>query len=208
MKNKILWYLFEGLFILSVSFFTWNVNVSADCVCPENDPGCKQCNYPGSTNPQDNWWWGCWEVSEWQYCCDGVVTNKPCDSGCDCSGITDSEAQYKCMQQCSEKGKKECPNWCCWIKLNTNFPFIGNCIWDSSNENETNAFPTMVWAITKIVMSLILVVCFILIIYAGILWASNKPTDAKKWLTRVAVTILLLWFSWAILRLINPNFFS
>lgn len=102
------------------------------------------------------------------------------------------------------KTEKTCPG----IKLNTNFPFIWNCIWDDPDENETKAFPTMVWAITKIVMSLILVVCFILIIYAGILWASNKPTDAKKWLTRVAVTILLLWFSWAILRLINPNFFS
>ena len=155
-----------------------------DCDCLPEDLGCQKACYYESVEYKNN---SCWEVPEWQYCCEGTVTNKPCDSV-----VT----------------TPECPNWCCGIKLNTYFPFIGNCIWDSSNENETNAFPTMVWAITKIVMSLILVVCFILIIYAGILWASNKPTDAKKWLTRVAVTILLLWFSWAILRLINPNFFS
>lgn len=41
-------------------------------------------------------------------------------------------------------------------------------------------------------MSIILVVCFILIIYAGILWSANKPTDAKKWIKTVAITILLL----------------
>ena len=97
---------------------------------------------------------------------------------------------------------------CNWVKLNTNFPIIWNCIWDSDDEDTTNAFPTMIWALTKIVMSLVLVVCFILVIYAGILWASDNPKDAKEWLKRVAITILLLWFSGVILRLINPNFFG
>ena len=97
---------------------------------------------------------------------------------------------------------------CKWIKLNTNFPIIGDCIWDDDGEDSTNVFPTMVWALTKLVVALILVVCFILVIYAGILWAMDKPKEAKDRLKRVAITVLLLWFSWAILRLINPNFFS
>jgi len=103
------------------------------------------------------------------------------------------------------------PEWeCKWIKLNTDFPIIWNCIGTTadSKTNPTNAFPYMIWALVKIVMSLILVVCFILIIYSGILWSSDKPKDAKDLLKKVAMTILLLWFSWAILRLINPNFFS
>ena len=104
--------------------------------------------------------------------------------------------------------KKECKDWCCWIKLNTNFPIIWDCIWDDDGEDSTNVFPTMVWALTKLVVALILVVCFILVIYAGILWAMDKPKEAKDRLKRVAITVLLLWFSWAILRLINPNFFS
>jgi hypothetical protein len=36
----------------------------------------------------------------------------------------------------------------------------------------------------------------------------DKPKESKDRLKRVAITVLLLWFSWAILRLINPNFFS
>ena len=103
---------------------------------------------------------------------------------------------------------------CSGIKLNTNFPIIWNCIEiDKDWENPTNVFPYMIWALTKIIMSLILVVCFILIIYSGILWASSwdnnsRATEAKWILKKVAIVILLLWFSWAILRLINPNFFS
>ena len=108
----------------------------------------------------------------------------------------------------SKSKKKECPWWCCWIKLNTNFPIIWNCIWGKGKTDSTTAFPTMIWALTKIVMSLVLVACFILIIYAGILWSADKPKEAKERLRRVAVTILLLWFSGVILRLINPNFFS
>lgn len=103
-----------------------------------------------------------------------------------------------------------CSDWCCWIKLNTNFPIIWDCIsiGSDSKTNVTNAFPYMVWAITKIVMSLIMVVCFILVIYAGILWSSDHPKEAKDILEKVAKTILLLWFSGVILKLINPNFFG
>jgi hypothetical protein len=101
----------------------------------------------------------------------------------------------------------ECWGECKGVKLNTCFPIIWDCIWDGEGEDTTNAFPTMVWALTKLVVALVLVVCFILIIYAGILWATDKPKEAKDRLKRVAITVLLLWFSWAILRLINPNFF-
>ena len=99
----------------------------------------------------------------------------------------------------------DCSAECNWVKLNTCFPIIWNCI---ESKDATGAFPTMMWALSKIIVSLILVVCFILIIYAGILWAMDKPKDAKKWIGTVAITILLLWFSWVILRLINPNFFG
>ena len=114
----------------------------------------------------------------------------------------------------SNTGTTNTGTTCSGIKLNTNFPIIWNCIEIDKNwENPTNVFPYMIWALTKIIMSLILVVCFILIIYSGILWASSwdnnsRATEAKWILKKVAIVILLLWFSWAILRLINPNFFS
>lgn len=93
---------------------------------------------------------------------------------------------------------------CDWIKLNTDFPIIWNCI---STKDTLSAFPTMMGAISKIVVSLILVVCFIFIIVAWIKRSSDDPKWAKDILKKVAITILVLWFSWAILRLINPNFF-
>ncbi len=97
---------------------------------------------------------------------------------------------------------------CKWIKLNTNFPIVWNCIGTSSTVNATNAFPAMVWALTKLIMALILVVCFILVIIAWIQRSADKPKEAKELLKKVAITILLLWFSGVILRLVNPNFFS
>lgn len=105
-----------------------------------------------------------------------------------------------------------CGNECNWIKLNTCFPIIWDCIrakntWDAEWVGATEAFPTMMWALTKIIVSVILVVCFILIIVAGVMWSSDNPTWAKKILKKVAITILLLWFSWLILKLINPTFF-
>lgn len=101
---------------------------------------------------------------------------------------------------------------CKWIYLNTCFPIVWNCIGtaegSSTTVNPTNAFPAMVWALTKLIMALILVVCFILIIVAWIQRSADKPKEAKELIKKVAITILILWFSGAILRLINPNFFS
>ena len=139
-----------------------------------------------------------------------------------CKNTSNATEYTTCMAGCNQQITQEdldqwvvvvwdaskSENKCKWIKLNTNFPIIWDCIWDDAGEDSTNVFPTMVWALTKLVVALILVVCFILVIYAGILWAMDKPKESKDRLKRVAITVLLLWFSWAILRLINPNFFS
>ena len=119
-------------------------------------------------------------------------------------------------EQQGTSDKKECKDWCCWVKLNTNFPIVWNCITFGEGKNETNStnvFQKMVGALTKITMSVILVVCFVIIIIAWIMraWAgedSSQRTKAKKLIEKVAITILLIWFSWVILRLINPNFFG
>lgn len=133
-----------------------------------------------------------------------------------CKNTSGPTEYTTCMSNCNQKQqqKQEEKDWwseCKWIKLNTNFPIIWNCIWD--NEDVTKTFPSMIWALTKVVMSLILVVCFILIIVAWIMWAGDNPWQWKWWwakwlLAKVAITILLLWFSWVILKLINPNFFN
>lgn len=113
-----------------------------------------------------------------------------------------------------EEGGGEKKWECVWIKLNTDFPLIGNCIeikkwWSSTGISPQEAFPTMIAALTKIVMEVILVVCLILIIVWGIMIASdNKMWQWKNLIKKVAIVILLLWFSSLILKLINPNFFG
>ena len=108
----------------------------------------------------------------------------------------------------AQEGVEECH----WIKLNTNVPFIWNCI--STNPEDKNAvkpqeaFPTFTQALIKIIMSVILVVCFILIIVGWIMIASNnKIWKWKDLIIKVARVIALLWLSWVILKLINPTFF-
>jgi len=83
---------------------------------------------------------------------------------------------------------------CKWIKLNTNFPIIWNCIetWGWKT-NATQAFPTMIGALTKIIMALVLIVCFIFVIIAGIKRASDDPKTARSIIIKVGITVLLLW---------------
>ncbi len=133
---------------------------------------------------------------------------------CDCPP-EDLGCQKACYYESQEYEEKNTPEKKCnGIKLNTNFPIIWNCI--STGGGGTDArkvFPTMIWALTKIAMALIFIICFIMIIVAWIMWAwagedASQAKKAKDWIFRVAVTVLLLWFSWVILRLINPNFFG
>ena len=94
---------------------------------------------------------------------------------------------------------------CNWVKLNTCFPVIWDCI---ESGEATGAFPRLMSVLTKVVISLTLVVCFILIIVGWIMRAADKPKEWKALIVKVAITLLLLWFSWVILRLVNPNFFA
>lgn len=134
----------------------------------------------------------CWdtELVFGEICCDG-----------------DPYMGIECPQS-NDEWVRQCWDHCDWIKLNTCFPIIWDCIeTKAAATNPTNAFPYMIWALTKIIMSVILVVCFILVIVAWIMRAADKPDPAKKMLKRVAITILLLWLSGVILKLVNPNFF-
>ena len=105
-----------------------------------------------------------------------------------------------------------CWDECDWISLNTCFPVIWDCIHLKGKDgwqwmNPTTVFPYMMWAIMRIIMSVVLVVCFIFVIVAWIKWASNDPKSARDLLKKVAITVLLLWLSGVILKVINPLFF-
>ncbi len=107
-----------------------------------------------------------------------------------------------------------------WISLNTNVPFVWNCISlrasssaDTTQVTPTTAFPRLLWGLTKIVMTVILIFCFMAIIVGGVLISMGGASEeqAKKWkdlIKHVVMALALLGASGVILRVINPSFFS
>ena len=100
-----------------------------------------------------------------------------------------------------------------WIKLNTNVPFVGRCInKDSSTTTEgsttSTAFTDLIGGISKMVVTAILIVSFMFIIIGWVQRASGNPKEGKDKLKKVAIWLAILGASGAILRLINPNFFT
>lgn len=162
------------------------------------------------------WWTNCvsqWcEVDENWSCinCQTDTTSDDCSPPESCEGETTNE-------------EEDCSDCKCGIKLNTSVPFIWNCIQiarEDTTNNDTNttivtkqnAFPVLMWALSKIVVTAILVFSFVLIIVAGVMMASSggdsgRFSDGKKLIWKVIVWLALLWASWVILKLINPSFF-
>ncbi|MFA7298839.1 MAG: hypothetical protein WC010_04305 [Candidatus Absconditabacterales bacterium] len=127
-----------------------------------------------------------------------------------CSCPTGTKNVKGTCELCSKKGV------CCGVELNTNVPFIGKCIEsDTANKSsdETNvtgesAFPVLLGSLTKILVTIILIVSFVLIIIGGIMISTGDPAGGKKMIIKVVIGIALLGASGVILRLINPNFFG
>ena len=203
MKKYLLLYVL--LWFVSLWFFSFSF--ADEC---EEYFGCQNVCQNSFNECTRNAAWNIQETLQW---CQNTLTS--CLWACDPDDFWSSWWSDECgggngWESGGGNEWQTCPNWCCGIKLNTNFPIIWNCIrikWEWSI-NPTNAFPYMVWILTKIVMSVILVVCFILVIVAWIMRAGDNPKWAQKLLKRVAITIILLWFSGVILKLLNPNFFG
>ncbi len=163
-------------------------------------------------------------------CCICTQLPQVCEAGTDCTtsqpttapilGCT-SDAECNTWKQMCDTTRNKCicdpAKTCCGIKLNTNVPFIWNCIerWTTASSNgnttvinEANAFPVLVGSLTKILMSLILIVGFVLIVIGGIMISSGNAAGGKKMIMKVVIGMALLWASGVILRLINPNFFG
>lgn len=112
------------------------------------------------------------------------------------------------------------PGVCCGVELNTNVPFVGKCIrlWNQASSSETNtvtettAFPRLMWWLTKILTTIILLVSFGWIIVGGVMIASSggdsgRAKTGKELIGKIIMAIAILWASGIILHLINPNFF-
>jgi hypothetical protein len=110
-------------------------------------------------------------------------------------------------------------NRCCeWILLITNVPFIGQCIgtktqWTNPSAwllvDQDAAFPVLMWWLSRLLVSIILLVSFAGIIIAWVMIAASwsGASNWKKLIWNIITALALLGASGVILRLINPNFF-
>lgn len=224
------------LFVCLLSLvFLWLGNISSAQTntpqkCSDVDNAWKDQNPDGSCPnwylPDGRWisWWillccnpqPVWSTTELCNVWGSKYLNEPnskvtmLNAACDCApgyGEMPGAAKGSMCQPCDS------PWVCCGIKLNTNVPFIGNCIESSSQAsgsaiNETTAFPVLVSALVKLIMSVILIASFVLIVVAGVRWATGDAKWGKDMIVKVAIWLAILWASGVILRFINPNFFG
>lgn len=136
-----------------------------------------------------------------------------------CEKIPDEEACtyfgcYWISNQCSS---------CSGIKLNTDIPFIGDCIGLGQTKDDPDtingklvsaeaAFPTIIGALMKILTSAMMIIGLIMIIAAGVLMTTEgvKVGNFKmgrNMILKVGAVLALLGLSGIILKLINPTFF-
>lgn len=83
------------------------------------------------------------------------------------------------------------------IPLNTNFPFIGSCLVKEGSGGDptiaaASAFPTVISALSKMLVVVILAVGTIMIIIGGIQWSTGNATAGKEKIKKVAIGFLLL----------------
>jgi len=99
-----------------------------------------------------------------------------------------------------------------WIPLNTDIPFVGRCLGKSdtsgTSEAALNAFPSLIGVISKMLVTVILLMGFVMIVVGGVQWSSGDAKSGRDKITKVAMWFALLGLMGAILRFINPNFFK
>ncbi len=105
-----------------------------------------------------------------------------------------------------------------YIELNTNIPFIGQCIKktadpDSQEPTAGNSFGLLLGGLMKIAMTAVLIIAFLAVLIGGVMIAgggmkSEWLSSGKKLIVSVILGILLLGVSGIILNVINPNFFK
>ena len=167
---------------------------------------------PICDHPIENWSCDSWyHPNDDNTCC--VVD---CWTPQECTNDWEIWSSESCKCVCDPNEK------CCGIQLNTVVPFIWDCIemntdssrWDTTSVTSVTAFPVLMQWLMKILMSAIMIFSFLLVIIAWLMmttagfWWSGGFTKWKTILKNVIISLILLWSSWLILSLINPNFFG
>lgn len=141
-----------------------------------------------------------------RYSCESLFTNNDTAAN-DCNLARCKSLKWDDSPYC------QCKYVAHWIPLNTSIPFLWSCLQKSnpSDPNDTealSAFPTIVSVATRILVTVIMLAWFIMIIVWWVQWSAGNAKAWKQMITKVAIWFALLGTMWAILRLINPNFFK
>lgn len=166
-------------------------------------------------------WWCCFQT-----CTDGITIGNDCKKACQKDDPSDKCIEwFATLGMCTEvvvppKPKCDPDKSCCGIDLNTDVPFIGNCIefgaynWKFGKAdgklyvNPLNAFPILIWSLSKIMVTVILMLSFISLIAAWVMMTNTSSFSKwKSLLQAVIIWLVVLWTVWIILKLINPNVF-
>lgn len=122
-----------------------------------------------------------------------------------------AEDQSMAAYQAQQWNQSQWANWWCdWVSLNTDVPYVGKCLRKSE---AGSAFPVLMSWLSKIVITLIMVIGFLMILIWWVLITASGASSKLQWdwkalIMRVVTWIILLWISWMILHAINPNFFK
>lgn len=162
------------------------------------------------TNTWSNTWWSTWSNNTENQ------ENDPCP-------WTILDSQWNCCKKMYYDLSLKANVCCEGILLSTNVPFIGQCIVYRKKSDpqqpvawlvvdETTAFPRLMGWLSRILVSIILLVGFIGILIGGVMisasgGAEEGATKGRKIIGNVISALALLGASGVILRLINPNFF-
>lgn len=139
------------------------------------------------------------------YSCETLFTDATNANNCNLARCKVQRGATSAYCQCKYVDK--------WIPLNTSIPFLWNCLKKANpsdpNDNAAlNAFPTIISVASRILITVIMLVGFVMIVIGWIQWSAWNAAGGKKMITKVIIWFALLWTMWAILRLINPNFFK
>lgn len=102
------------------------------------------------------------------------------------------------------------------IMLNTYVPFVWRCIkrstsTDATKTTLTSVFPKLIGWTSRIIMTAVIIIWFLWIMLWWFMIASDWAFWSKaawvKLIISVIAWLILLWASWTILNIINPEFF-
>ena len=95
------------------------------------------------------------------------------ESDSETSSSKDNNNQTEGKQE-ESNATSQPPKGCEGIKLNTEIPFVGNCIPTGS---QSEVFPIFIGGLIKFTMSLLLLIGFICILIGGIMITMGKVTE-------------------------------